>query len=273
MGALAHYLEQEGIATTQISLVREHTETIRPPRALYVPFEFGRPLGPPDDPAGQRQVMLAALRLLERTNAPVLEDYVLAAKPAPANAEAGAVMLDGLACMLPSRTEAAELKQAVRTEIGRLRPLYEAVVAERGRPPAGVLGWPTEELAEFVLSFLDGPGRDSPHPHAEMPRSYALKLAIDDLVAFYNVAVSRSVGAESAPLAAWFWHKTALGKAIQATRNRLIASQDPVLQAVAYLLVIPIFQAEQRPEVSGVVESYGRLAPSDSAPLPSAKRG
>jgi hypothetical protein len=250
---------------------------MRPPRALYVPFEFGRPLGPPDDPAGQRQAMLAALRLLERNDAPVLEDYVLASRPAQANEEAGAAMLEGLACMLPSRTETAELKKAVRTEIGRLRPLYEAVVAERGRPPAGVLGWPTEELAEFVLSFLDGPGRDSPHPphppHLEMPRSYALKLAVDDLVAFYNVAVSRSVGAESAPLAAWFWHKTALGKAIQAMRNRLLASQDPVLKAVAYLLVIPIFQAEQRPEAPGFVESYGRLMPSGGAPPPSAKRG
>ena len=28
MGALAHYLEAEGVPTTQISLIREHTETI-----------------------------------------------------------------------------------------------------------------------------------------------------------------------------------------------------------------------------------------------------
>jgi hypothetical protein len=271
VGALAHYLEQEGVPTTQISLLPEHTRTIRPPRALYVPFEFGRPLGPPDDPDGQRQVMLAALRLLERTDAPVLVEYAPASPPARANADASTTALDGLACMLPSQTEARELKQAVRTEIGRLRPLYEAVVAERGRPPAGVLGWSAEELAEFVLSFLDGAGRDSPHP--EMPRSYALKLAVDDLIAFYNVSVSRNVGAESAPLAAWFWHKTALGKAIQAVRNRLLANDDPVHKAVAYLLVIPIFQAEQRPEVAGFVESYGRLAPSEAVPSRSAKRG
>jgi hypothetical protein len=40
----------------QISLVREHTEKINPPRALWVPFELGRPVGPPDEPAFQRRV-------------------------------------------------------------------------------------------------------------------------------------------------------------------------------------------------------------------------
>lgn len=269
MGALAHYFEQEGIATTQISLVWEHTETIRPPRALYVPFEFGRPLGPPDDPAGQRQVMLAALRLLERSDVPVLEESAAAARPARASAEAGAKELAGLACMLPSRTEAAELKNAVRTEIGRLRPLHEAVVAERGLRTLGLLELGVEDLAEFVLSFLDGPGRAT--PRKEVPTAHALKLAVDDLVAFYNVAVSRSIGAESVPLAAWFWHKTALGKAIQAVRNRLIASDDPVFKAVSYLLVIPIFQAEQRLEVPGVMESYQRLMPSEGGVPESAK--
>ena len=34
MGGLAHTLEDEGIATTQISLIRLHTEKIKPPRAL-----------------------------------------------------------------------------------------------------------------------------------------------------------------------------------------------------------------------------------------------
>jgi hypothetical protein len=254
VGALGHYLEQEGIATTEISLVYEHTETIRPPRALYVPFEFGRPFGPPDDPAGQRQVIMAALRLLERSDVPVLEEYVATSCAATAGPE----VLDGLACMLLSYTETGDLKQAVRTEVARLRPLHEAVVAERGRLPTGVLGLPIEELTEFVLSFLDGPGRDSPRP--EVPTPHAIKLAVDDLVAFYNVAASRRAGVASAALSTWFWHKTALGKAIQALRNCLIASGEPLLKAVSYLLVTPMLQAAERPEVSRLFESYGCLA-------------
>ncbi len=75
MGGLAHYLEEEGVATTQISLIREHTEIIKPPRALWVPFELGRPLGLPDDPALQTRVLVAALKLLEAERGPVLEDF------------------------------------------------------------------------------------------------------------------------------------------------------------------------------------------------------
>ena len=75
MGALAHYLEAEGVPTTQVSLIREHTETIHPPRALWVPFELGRPLGAPEDPGLQRRVLLAALNLLEAPEGPVLLDF------------------------------------------------------------------------------------------------------------------------------------------------------------------------------------------------------
>ena len=35
--------------TTGISLVRENTASMQPPRALWVPFPLGRPLGVPDD--------------------------------------------------------------------------------------------------------------------------------------------------------------------------------------------------------------------------------
>jgi hypothetical protein len=42
---LARVLEAHGIATTSISLVREHTEKIKPPRALLVPFPFGHAFG------------------------------------------------------------------------------------------------------------------------------------------------------------------------------------------------------------------------------------
>ena len=49
---LAHFFEEEGLPTTQISLIRLHTEITKPPRALWVSFELGRPLGVPGDPAG-----------------------------------------------------------------------------------------------------------------------------------------------------------------------------------------------------------------------------
>ncbi len=71
MSALGHYIEDEGIATVAVSLIRPQTENTRPPRALWVPFELGRPFGPPNDPVFQKRVILAALRLLERGGGPV----------------------------------------------------------------------------------------------------------------------------------------------------------------------------------------------------------
>ncbi len=70
MSALGHYIEEEGIATVAVSLIRPQTENTRPPRALWVPFELGRPFGPPNDPVFQKRVILAALRMLERGRRP-----------------------------------------------------------------------------------------------------------------------------------------------------------------------------------------------------------
>ena len=72
---LAHFLEEEGLPTTQVSLIRLHTEKTKPPRALWVPFEFGRPFGVPNGPAFQKRVLLAALALLVAPGGPVLEDF------------------------------------------------------------------------------------------------------------------------------------------------------------------------------------------------------
>ncbi len=71
MSALGHYLEEEGIATVAVVLIRPQAENTKPPRALWVPFELGRPFGPPNDPAFQKRVILAALGMLVEDGGPV----------------------------------------------------------------------------------------------------------------------------------------------------------------------------------------------------------
>ena len=76
MSGLAHYLEREGLATVIVALVREHIVSMRPPRSLWVPFELGRPFGPPGDSEMQLRVLRAALALLDRpASLPLLEDF------------------------------------------------------------------------------------------------------------------------------------------------------------------------------------------------------
>ena len=74
---MAAELERRGIATVVIQLLREVAEKMHPPRALFVPFNHGYPLGAPGDAAQQHAVIEAALRLLEDTalTPPALVDY------------------------------------------------------------------------------------------------------------------------------------------------------------------------------------------------------
>lgn len=68
-------IEREGVSTVSISLLREVTATLRPPRALFVPFAMGFPLGKPNNPELQHRVIEAAMSLLERDDLPVLESF------------------------------------------------------------------------------------------------------------------------------------------------------------------------------------------------------
>jgi hypothetical protein len=75
VGLLSGAIERENITTTSVSPLREITSVIKPPRALFVPFKMGFPLGAPNHPALQHQVIAAALMLLARTDVPVLETF------------------------------------------------------------------------------------------------------------------------------------------------------------------------------------------------------
>lgn len=72
---IAAEIERRGIPTVCLILIREVAEEVRPPRALVVPFPLGYPLGRPHDAEAQRDVMMAALELLEREDVPVIEEY------------------------------------------------------------------------------------------------------------------------------------------------------------------------------------------------------
>ena len=75
VGLIQRAIEYAGITTVSISLLREITERIRPPRALFVSYPLGYPLGEPDNPDLQTRIMRAAFALLPRTDVPVLENF------------------------------------------------------------------------------------------------------------------------------------------------------------------------------------------------------
>jgi hypothetical protein len=64
VGLIARALEEQGIATVCVVMNRDIIENVKPPRALFVRFPYGAPLGPAGDGVTQMAVIRAALDLL-----------------------------------------------------------------------------------------------------------------------------------------------------------------------------------------------------------------
>ncbi len=237
MSGLAHFIEDEGIATTGISLVREHTAAYRPPRFLWVPFPLGRPFGVPGDAVFQHEVLGAALALLERDDGPVLlEDF-----PRDAPAAAGARDApDGWSCPVsfaPAPLDPLERAAALQREVERLLPWYELSLHRRARTSVGLLGAGPTALARFVAAFLT----TTPAPlRADLPLAENLKNACEDLKSYYQeAAMARPGTATPEALRAWFWAETCAGQVMVDVARRLASSEDARLRELARLYLVP----------------------------------
>ena len=235
MSALGHYLEEAGIASVAISLIRPQTENTKPPRALWVPFELGRPFGPPGDAVFQRRVILAALGMLERDNGPVIiEDFPdddprwqpdpgwrpppIPAPPAAGSTEAIAAQLEG--------------------EIPQLRDAHQRWVAQYSRTAVGLCGLSISECCRYVADWLCG--KAPPSPREAFSGPLMLRFAVDDVKAYYLEAAAAGAGRPSSrQLGDWFWNETAAGAAIHALREACLASEDDRLKLIAGNFVVP----------------------------------
>ena len=149
MSALGHYLKEEGIATVAISLIRPQTEHTRPPRALWVPFELGRPFGPPHDAAFQKRVILATLRMLEEGSGPVaIDDFPdddPRARPDPAWRPPP----------LPAFGAGGALAARLEREIAALQPAHDRWVSQHGRSAVGLSGLGIADCGRYVGAWLN----------------------------------------------------------------------------------------------------------------------
>jgi hypothetical protein len=67
---VARHLEANGIPTVVYTVARDITASAFTPRAVFTNYPLGNPCGRPGDPAEQRAVLRAGLRLLETATAP-----------------------------------------------------------------------------------------------------------------------------------------------------------------------------------------------------------
>jgi hypothetical protein len=245
VGALAHYLETRGIPTTQISLIREHTQTIQPPRALWVPFALGRPLGLPRNPDFQQQVVQAALALLEAPKGPVLADFP---HDVPKKADTDQDSLDLPACpvsfagSVTHQTEAEKLLAAFRQEVAEFRSWYDIGIKKRGY--SAVIYFSPEAALQVFTDFLSDKSLTL-EENMSSPAS-ALRFAAQDLKAIYFESVMfrpDMVLPDDAAFTRWFWQKTAAGAVLKAVKEKCSASDDKAMKMTGEMLLVPLGQS------------------------------
>ncbi|HAA93941.1 MAG TPA: hypothetical protein DCE33_15950, partial [Rhodospirillaceae bacterium] len=238
------------------SLVRLHSEKIKPPRALWVPFELGRPLGVPNDADFQHKVIDAAFDLLSRKQGPVLEDYpedVPGGTPTEEEFE-----MAGQVCPIdlpPPPTDDSDLMQALEAEIGRLAPWYEMAVNQRGRTTVGISEIDILDAARYLVDMAEAEAPDVPRD--DLDRGPMLKLCCEDLKAFYSEAMSAQPGMDtSLAIENWLWSQTSLGKAMWQLREVGLESDDEFIRYHAQRSLIPDRQIHLREENPRVFDSF-----------------
>lgn len=235
MGVIQREIEKAGVATVSVSLVREFTEKVRPPRALWVPFPFGRPLGAPGNTKVQRQVVERALALLSAPAGPVIAEFALDPEDERLDAKyqalgrkcgpAGCSLDDLLAVAGGEPQETPEVPyagnlRAVLAEIAGLRSEHRAYREKRkGRTAIGASGSTPEQIAEVarrIDAFVRG---------EVVGEAVFVRLLIDDLKAFYmesRVEMAPEESADASRANDWFWLDTWAGRMVIAARDRFV---------------------------------------------------
>jgi hypothetical protein len=237
VSALAHYLEVEGVPAVAISLIRLHTEKVRPPRALWVPFELGRPLGAPQNRPFLTRVIAAALGLLEAASGPVVLEDFPEDDPTAVDVPGWQPPFD-LTAGMPDLADGAALDRALRQEVSAIAPFHERFVVSNGRTTTGLSGLTINECAARLAASLSGAPPAS-HDPAVSPVQ-ALRWAVDDLKAYYLEAMSADGAMSSSrQMQAWFWDRTLAARVIVALRLQLLASEDKRSQAIGRMNLVP----------------------------------
>jgi hypothetical protein len=197
-------------------------------------------MGPPDNAAFQRRVLMALLELFEAPSGPLIVDFP---DDEPASSDEPTV----LSCPViytqasdDTKRETDKLEGAFRREMTAMRPWYDMSLAKRKRTTVGVSGIGLEELGDFIYAVAKG--REPENPRKDMPMSATIKFAAEDLKAYYNEAITSQPGQERASsqtLEDWFWDETKAGEVLLELKKVCEASQDKMLNMIGAHFIVP----------------------------------
>jgi hypothetical protein len=223
-----------GIATVQISLVRSVTEATKPPRAIWVPFPFGRPLGPPNRPDIQLDVLRRTLAMANQITGPVLIDYDGPEGDEHVKDTAWSCPVTFPAAVPESESDA--LVAQLRQEAQLLRPWFDEGQRTRGRSSVGTSGKGVDSIDEMLailVRFAADADMSVPDGYSH-PMPQLLRYITDDVRDFYyEAAISKPGAAFPSPLdlLEWFFLQTVAGDIFYQVREKLLAADMLVLMA------------------------------------------
>jgi hypothetical protein len=70
VGLIQRVIEASGIATISISLSKDISQRVLPPRAVYTGFPLGHPIAFPGETFRQKQILRVLLKYLKEMNSP-----------------------------------------------------------------------------------------------------------------------------------------------------------------------------------------------------------
>ncbi len=207
-----------------IGLVKLHLEKIRPPRALWVPFELGRPLGAPANPQLQRAVLDKALRLVENSDKQCLIDFETEDPRRIADKDWQAPDIG--------------THQAILDEVTELKPFYQRQCVDKSRTAVGVSAIAIDELAALVdKTYLDNEFQPI---RSDISDRLMFRLAIDDLKAYYiEAALAGRGNPSSRQIYDWFWKDSLLGSRLRELRHRFMDSDNTKVADIGLKFIVP----------------------------------
>jgi hypothetical protein len=233
VSVLANVFERKGLATTLVALVHRHAEGQKPPRAVWVPYWYGRTFGAPNNAALQMRVLRAALNLLEKPSGPVLESFE---EEPPATADPDSWSPSWDIDPVDETISNAELAERLKRDLATLAPLLEDATRAHGWTLFGLAGRSFQELGEIFASYLlHGPTDNIP----KRERAFAIKHGSQDLTDAFSQTAAHRDGDAPFAIRRWYWTQSSFGLVMRRIGEALHNDPDAKTRIAADGLFVP----------------------------------
>jgi hypothetical protein len=211
---LAHLFEAAGIATVALASMLPVAALVAAPRTLHGEFPLGRPLGKPNDPEFQHDVIARAFALLDAPSGPVLESHPVVLEDTS----------EAVSCQLPPAFD-GDASPAVLEAKG-IRNAYDRINERRGVTSVGRC-MDADGVPE-AIEKLETIAAGMPFKEAGLPgRTTAV---CHDIRTYYEeAAVELSTGpiGTGRAIESWFFDETETGKVVLAARKAMADAGAP----------------------------------------------